>query len=252
VAGLSQGRIARRSGQAEVQHFDAGLRHHDVRGLQIPVHDAPRVSHGQGFGNLGSGSKGLCEGQSAALEAHGHGFAFDQLHHEEVGADVMQGADVGVADGCNRARLLSEAVQEGALADLDGDRPFQPRIRGAIHLAHASLPQQLLNPVGPQLGTGSQLRIGGIGNEVRGILIEQLVAGFRVLRQQPFNFPAHLRISASQSFPAPLTGRVIEFLDLPPALGCQALPQEVYEWYYCADSVQLTRFADLSATCAGG
>ena len=59
VAGLSQAGITRRSGQAEVQHFDAGLGHHDVRGLQIPVHDAPRVSHGQGFGNLGSESKGL-------------------------------------------------------------------------------------------------------------------------------------------------------------------------------------------------
>ncbi len=248
VAGLRQARIARRSGQAEVQHFDAGLRHHDVRGLQIPMHDVPRVSHGQGRGNLRSESKCLCQGQLAALEARGHGFAFDQLHHEVVGADVMQGANVGVADRCNRTRLLPEAVEEGALGDLDGDRTFQAGIGRAVHLAHGALPEQRFDLVRPQLGTGSELCIAGFGNEVRGILIEQLVAGFGVLRQQPFHFPANLRISASQSFPAPLTGRVIELLDLPPALGCQALPQEVYEWYYCADSVQLIRFPALSAT----
>ena len=143
-----------------------------VRGLQIPVHDAPRVSHGQSFGNLGSESKGLCEGQFAALEASGHGFAFDQLHHEVVGADVMQGADVGMADGCNRTRLLPEAVEEGTLADLDSDGTLQAGIGRAVNLAHGSLPEQGFDFVGPQLGTGSELCIDGIGNQVRGMLIE--------------------------------------------------------------------------------
>ncbi len=67
----------------------------------------------------------------------------------------MQGADVGVADSCNRTRLLSEAFEEGTLADLDGDRTFQAGIGRAVHLAHGSLPEQRFDFVRPQLGTGS-------------------------------------------------------------------------------------------------
>ena len=43
--------VARQLGEAEVEHLDAPLGgHHDVRGLEVPVHDAALVGRAQRLG----------------------------------------------------------------------------------------------------------------------------------------------------------------------------------------------------------
>jgi hypothetical protein len=47
--------------------------------------------------------------------------SFQVLHHQVVGADVVEDADVRVAEGGNRARFLLEALSVGGRQRLDGD-----------------------------------------------------------------------------------------------------------------------------------
>ncbi len=83
----------------------------------------------------------------------------------------MEGANVGVVDGRNRAPLLFEAAGEFFIADLDGNRAAQTGVRGAEHLAHAALAQGRLDLVGAQPRAGRQLaRENGV--QLRGGLIE--------------------------------------------------------------------------------
>src|SRR5262245_26571476 len=83
----------------------------------------------------------------------------EKLHHEEVdfvalarrsvgdakAADVVQRANVWMGQLGNSARLAVEPLAKLRLGgerrreDLDGDGAIQPRVAGAIHLAHAAL-----------------------------------------------------------------------------------------------------------------
>ena len=58
------------------------------------------------------------------------------------------------------------------------------------------------------------------------VLVEQLVPAFRVLRQELFNFRTNLRIGARESCLAAFTGRVVQLLNLLPALRSQESPQK--------------------------
>ena len=69
------------------------------------------------------------------------------LHDEEgdavLLADVVEGADVGVAQAREDAGLGAEALEALAVLcvrgqDLDGDGAVEARVAGAVHLAHAS------------------------------------------------------------------------------------------------------------------
>jgi hypothetical protein len=75
--------------------------------------------------------------------------AFDVLHYQVVGADVVELADVRMVQRRHRARFALEALGEFLLGDLNGDA-VQPRIPRPLHLAHASRANERKNLVRAQ------------------------------------------------------------------------------------------------------
>jgi hypothetical protein len=67
------------------------------------------------------------------------GLALDQFHDQEVRADVVEVADIGVVQRSDGSGLALEALAEALDRDFDGDIPTQPDGVSAIHLAHPAL-----------------------------------------------------------------------------------------------------------------
>jgi hypothetical protein len=99
----------------------------------------------------------------------------DQLHHEVIGitraADVVQHADVRMVERRDGPRLALEpradfrAGREMLRQHLDGNVAPEPRIAGAIHLAHPAGAERRHDFVGAEAGSG-----GKRGNRHRAIL----------------------------------------------------------------------------------
>jgi len=78
----------------------------------------------------------------------GQRLALEKLHHEKTDArrlaDVVQRADVRMAQRGNDARLALEALAELRIVggvrrqNLDCDPPIEPRVARLVHLAHAA------------------------------------------------------------------------------------------------------------------
>ena len=64
--------------------------------------------------------------------------AFHELHHQVVGSDVVQSADVGVVEPGDDGRLTREPVGERLVGHLDCDRSIQAAVGRPLDLAHAS------------------------------------------------------------------------------------------------------------------
>ena len=65
-------------------------------------------------------------------------FPFDQLHHEVVGTDIVQRADVGVVQRGDGPCLALEPVAEVLARHLDGDIAPDTRVVRAIDDTHAA------------------------------------------------------------------------------------------------------------------
>jgi hypothetical protein len=63
---------------------------------------------------------------------------FDVLHHEIMGPDVVQRADIGMVERRYSPRLALEPIAELLGRDLDRHFPIETCIVGAIHLPHAT------------------------------------------------------------------------------------------------------------------
>ena len=109
------------------------------------------VRHGQGLGDLLGVSQGQVQGKRALLEALGQRLALEALHDEECHAvllaDVVEGADVRMAQPGDGPRLALEALEPVGLLgrrggkNLEGDGAVEPRVPRAVDLAHASRAQ---------------------------------------------------------------------------------------------------------------
>jgi hypothetical protein len=107
--------------------------------------------------------------QRASVEAPAQRFAVEELGDDEgpavVGADVVDGEDVGVRDRRNRARLAFEpreavgVLRERVRQYLDGDRPVEARVAGLVDLAHPACADGKLDLV------RTETRAGGKGHE---------------------------------------------------------------------------------------
>ena len=81
-----------------------------------------------------------------------------------MGADVVQGEDVWVAQRSNRVGLLLEPPQplwvgrELPRQHLDRDVAAEPRVAGAVHLAHPTSPNRGHDLVRAKANAGFQLR----------------------------------------------------------------------------------------------
>ena len=102
------------TGETEVQQLRASRRDDHVRGLEVAMHDALRVSAGQRLRHLGAEADGLSRRERTGGEEIGERPAFDVLHDEVVDlaltAHVVDRADVGVAQARENARLPGEPL----------------------------------------------------------------------------------------------------------------------------------------------
>src|SRR2546426_6941882 len=98
--------------------------------------------------DLDSEPQDLLEGKRALLQPIGERLAFEVLHDQEVDpvmpADVVEDADVGMAQGRDGPGLALEALPPlGAGREvrgeyLDGDGPVEACVAGPVDLAHAA------------------------------------------------------------------------------------------------------------------
>ena len=79
------------------------LGHHDVLGLQIPVHDPGGVRLRQAFGDLRSDPQKLTNRQGSTRQLRPQGLALHELHCDvgdaAVGTDLVDRDDVGMVQG---------------------------------------------------------------------------------------------------------------------------------------------------------
>jgi hypothetical protein len=137
-------------GQSEVHDLGVALGgHHDVGGLDVAVDDALLVGRPQGLDDLGGGLEGFAGGQGPLADPVAQGPALDELHGEEELvldlADLVDAADVGMAEGRGRLGLADEAGPDGRVRvgrlgqELEGDLAVEGGVLGQIDLAHAAL-----------------------------------------------------------------------------------------------------------------
>ena len=94
--------------------------------------------------------KRLVQRHRARFDPLGQRRPLDQLHHQVVGTDIVNVADVGVIQRGDRANLALEAFAEPLGGNLDGHLAPHARIAGAIHLSHAARADERQDLVGAQ------------------------------------------------------------------------------------------------------
>ena len=128
--------------------------------------DARTMRMVQGIGDLDRDAKSLTDRERTPAQALGQRLPFQVLHDDEVDAivfaDVVEGADVRVAQPRRRFRFAlealtaSRAVEHMLRQDLDCDRAAQSRVLGAIDLAHSARSKQGLNLVRSKACSGRE------------------------------------------------------------------------------------------------
>ena len=142
----------------------AAAHDHDVRRLQIAVHDALPMGALERSRDLFADRQDLVERQTSALDPARQRLSLDELHDQVVGllivADVVERADVRIVQCRDGARFALEARPrlriggERRRQPLDRDRAVEPRVAPAIHLAHAARAEQ----TGELIGTEARAR----------------------------------------------------------------------------------------------
>ena len=155
AAGVGGGRHP--PGEPEVQDLhQAVARHHEVPGLQVPVHDARRVRLREAGRDLGGELEQLLHGEGTVLEHLLERPALHQLHRDEarplVLADLVDGGDVRMVEGRGGTSLSLEAPPLIRVArrrlgeDLDRDLAAEAGVAGPIDLAHPPRTDQVREP----------------------------------------------------------------------------------------------------------
>ena len=140
-------------GQAEVQDLDPPIgRGLDVRRFEIAVDDAAVVRRLQRVGDLPGERQRFVDRDRRRANAVGERRTVNQLHHEIVGPDVVQRADVRMVERGDGAGLPLEAVAEAFGRHLDCDVPAEAGIARAIHRSHAAGSECADDLVGAQSG----------------------------------------------------------------------------------------------------
>src|SRR5262249_2399158 len=134
--------------QSEIEQLHARPREHDVRRLEIPVHDAVTMGVIERICDLDRIAQHLFEWQHAARQTEFQRLSFEILHYEERRslclADVVKGTDMGMIEARDSARLLLETkpalrvVFDLSVENLDGDRAAQSRVACPIDLTYSA------------------------------------------------------------------------------------------------------------------
>jgi len=137
--------------QAEVEQLDAGLGQQDVLGLEVAVHDALAMGGVEGVCDLKCVFASRIEGQGSP-----QWFALNEFHDQIVGADVVERADVRVAEGADRPSLPNEAIAEFTQDHFDRHPATQARVLCLIDFSHAAATDRPNDPVRPKVGVGAK------------------------------------------------------------------------------------------------
>ena len=120
----------------------------------------------QRLGDLAADAKHLWHGKRAPGHECLERLAVQQLHDEvrrvAFAADIEQGADVGMREPGNRARLTVEPLsrvarhRHGGRQDFHRHEPIQPRVARLVNLPHAAGAECCEHFVWTEPGAGSQ------------------------------------------------------------------------------------------------
>ena len=164
--GAADGGAVERAGDAEVGEVRdpalglLGPDEQHVRRLHVAVHEGLGVRGVERVGHLGDHVHRARGGERAALDEVREVAAVDEAHvDEELAVDVavvVDRHDVRVVELRRQRRLALEPAAVllvgGQLAQeaLQRDEPLTARVVGAVDLAHATAPDQGVEPVGPE------------------------------------------------------------------------------------------------------
>jgi hypothetical protein len=122
--------------------------------------DSLAVSFVECVGNLDGITQHLIQRQRTFLQPLSQRLAFQILHHQEISsvlmADVVKRADVRMIQASNRPCFALEPFSQlGSIGkvirkDFDGDDAIEPRIAGAVHLAHPTCTNGREDFIGPE------------------------------------------------------------------------------------------------------
>jgi hypothetical protein len=160
---LDAGEVGGRRGrhelrQPEVEHLDQSARRaHQVRALDVPVHDAAPVRFVERVGDLQPDLDHFPHRERPLQDPRRQQLAVHVLHDDEIGAavfaDIVGDGDIGGSQHGRGARLVQQpgaalriGLERGG-QELEGDRPAQARIFASIHLSHAAGTEALADPV---------------------------------------------------------------------------------------------------------
>jgi hypothetical protein len=176
VGSTAARRLHDRSRQPEIDQLGAAPGQHDVARLEIAVDDAGAVRARQRIRKFGGVGERVIDGEgSFAVDALLQRLAVKVLHHQVADglasvqlANVVQRADVGVADLGDRARLSFEAFAESWRGGkfrpqhLDRYGPIEARVTCLVDAPHAAGPEGTLDFVGAQPRAGRQTHVTGL------------------------------------------------------------------------------------------
>ena len=145
------------AGQAEIEHLGIAIvPHHDVLGLDVPVHNPGGMGRGQRLGHLADERHQRRQGETLRSERPQR-LPLDQLHDEEglalVLVHVVHGTDVGVVQGGGGTGFALEPLQAlrvlGILLgqELEGHAAAEPGVLGLVDDPHAAASQLLQRAV---------------------------------------------------------------------------------------------------------
>ncbi|HEU0031205.1 MAG TPA: hypothetical protein VFQ53_11270 [Kofleriaceae bacterium] len=163
--------VGRQLRDAEVEDLDAAIAGQEqVVGLDVAMDDVGFVRRREPARDLGRDLQGLADRQRSVEQPVAQRLAAQQLGDEVrravVPTDVVQRQQVRMIERAGGPRFLLEPAQPLVVTamreDLDRDRPAEPRIGRAIHLAHATSPDRALDLVVPQPCTEREAHRPGI------------------------------------------------------------------------------------------
>src|SRR5262249_55136962 len=101
-------------GQSEVQQLDALFGHQNIRWLEVAMRDAFPVRGIQRVQDLPCVFGSFFQRKWTSQRS-----AFDHLHHQVIGTDIVEMANMGMVEGSDDVRLSREAFTEPSDADFD-------------------------------------------------------------------------------------------------------------------------------------
>src|SRR6516162_3419386 len=140
-------------GQTEIEQLRPGLGQHNIARLEVAMDDPLAVRRVERTRNFDADLERLVERERTFPNAVRESLALDVLHHEKVGADVVERADVRMVERSYGVGFAFESLAEAFRRDLDGNFAVQARVTSLVHLAHTTNSQRREDLVGSETGS---------------------------------------------------------------------------------------------------